>query len=115
MDFDVVTTPTKSSTPSTKRYATEHVLEFQLLPKFLDHVQSIAPMFDDPEDAGSASKVTFCQYLNLWYTSETFEILGYDGKYQGLQWLAQMYPGKLNDWADEFVVRIDGGDSAVLD
>lgn len=103
--------PSWEGPPPTSRFATEHVLEFHLLPKFFDYLKTEAARtsktYSDPD--GGARKVSFCEYFSAWWASGTTFEMDVNGVEAGsffnaLQWTANMFPGKKNDWATEILV-----------
>ncbi|KKY21949.1 putative glycosyl hydrolases family 18 protein [Diplodia seriata] len=111
MGFEEITTPVVGGTPPTSRFATEHVLEFHLLPKFFDYLKTEAARtgktYSDPD--GGARRVSFCEYVAAWWASgTTFELdvpaVAAGSEFNAMQWTANMFPGKNNDWATEFLI-----------
>ena len=79
---------------NTDRFATEHILEFQLLTIFLESLKQ-CPMLKEYWDPGATKWVT---------------IKGV--RRSPFQWVAYQYPGSDNTYSDEFVLLDSGVNAA---
>ena len=91
-DFGLVGTPT-----DTKNYATEHILEFQLLKIFLEaKSEKDGLSFKD-------KSVNLCDYMDeYWAGTLSVNVDGQEGT--PIELLPKVFPGKDNAFASEFVV-----------
>ncbi|KAL8694715.1 MAG: hypothetical protein Q9224_003515, partial [Gallowayella concinna] len=86
----------------TNRYATEHILEFQLLPIFLD-LQSSGNIYPNPE--GGTTSVDFCTYFSAyWETGEDYWVTVNGNSRSPLQHVAYQFPGSDSAYNGEFVL-----------
>jgi len=92
--FGVIPTPS-----NTRVYATEHILEYQLLQHFLNDMESTIGQFNDP--AGGGGKVDFCDYIRPYWYENQITVNGKTDK--ATQILAYAYPGK-TQYTDEWVM-----------
>lgn len=62
----------KGQPPDTSIYSTEHILEFQMFPKFLDWMGARPNTWPNPLDtSANARQVSFCEYYWVCITSES--------------------------------------------
>ncbi|KAL8730716.1 MAG: hypothetical protein Q9166_003908 [cf. Caloplaca sp. 2 TL-2023] len=100
--FGVVSTPASGQT---KRYATEHILEFQLLTIFLD--EQSGGSYPDPN--GGPNRVSFCEYFGAYWDPGASGFVTVNGKRRSpLQHVAYMFPGSDSAYNNEFVL-LDSG------
>ena len=91
-DFGLVGTPTE-----TNKYATEHILEFQLLKIFLEAKS-------EKDGLGyKDSSVNLCDYMDE-YWAGTINVNVDGEKGTPIELLPKVFPGKDNAFASEFVV-----------
>lgn len=89
-------------------YATEHILEFQLVPIFLEaYSAQQGRRYQDP--AGSGNLVDLCHYLQpYWYTLPVGSYINVNGVTdKPIQFVASTFPGT-NNFENEFVI-LDAG------
>ncbi|KAG9952210.1 glycoside hydrolase family 18 protein, partial [Aureobasidium melanogenum] len=109
-DMEQVTTPAKGSSSG---YATEHILEAQLLGLFLSETGATWPRADYfPNPVGKTmtpgldwwkdTTYNMCQYFWFWWNGKMITINGV--KQEPVQFVASVYPGKDNSWAKEFML-----------
>jgi len=85
------------------------VLEFQLLPKFLDelNIKKGKTAFDSPETmADDDDKVSLCKYMQpYWKTLRvSHPTISIPVTATPLYWIGSVFPGRDNDWVGEFVL-----------
>ncbi|KAI4285352.1 MAG: hypothetical protein L6R38_000708 [Xanthoria sp. 2 TBL-2021] len=92
-------------------FATEHILEFQLLPIFLEEQGGTfsekekpnSEIYLDPE--GGPNKIGFCEYLEYyWSRGDRFWVTVGGNTRSPLQHVAYQYPGKDSAYNAEFVL-----------
>lgn len=102
-DFGTVNTPQSADTG---KFATEHILEYQLYPIFLDDLKTrFGPRINPLRTA--SNYVNMCKYMKpywqpggrLWFTLD-----GGTEKNTPLNWVGSVFPGKNNAYEDEFVL-----------
>ncbi|KAI4763235.1 glycoside hydrolase [Aureobasidium sp. EXF-3400] len=108
-DMEQITTPAKGA-----EFATEHILEAQLLGIFLSETASQDDEnYDNPIGPSASKQVTdinwwtdleydMCQYFWFWWNGKKITINGV--RQEPIQFVAQVYPGKDNIWSDEFML-----------
>jgi chitinase len=91
----------------TKDYATEHILEFQLLKLFFESLGDGNRIYDDP--VGSTSKVFACQYLKPYWDKlpSRFYIVVDTMRARALDILTDAFPSTTHD-TKEWVLLIKG-------
>lgn len=104
-DFGEVATP---SGADTSNFATEHILEYQLLPIFLNAMNIIYgrsyrknPLSDQPDH------VDFCKYMKPYWQPGGrfwFTLQGETTKKDPLGWAGSAFPGKDNAYENELVL-----------
>jgi hypothetical protein len=57
--------------PDTSIYSTEHILEFQMLPKFLDYMETLSRSWPNPLNQTDTRTVGFCNYY--WVSFRLYE------------------------------------------
>lgn len=94
-DFGLVDTPTDTS-----KYATEHILEFQLLKIFLEaKSEKDGLKWKDAE----GDSVYLCDYMKEYWAGDiSLNVDGEEGK--PIELLPKVFPGKDNGFASEFVL-----------
>jgi hypothetical protein len=103
--FGVVPTP---ATGETSKFATEHLLEFKLLPWFFTSIRHKKTMRNPLNASLTAQNVNLCSYFNTWWTKrflivgETFS--GKDTPQIAVDWAAAKFPGKYNTYTDELML-----------
>ena len=94
-DFGIIPKP-----PTTNKYATEHILEFQLIKIFIEAFNGKSKTYKVP---GEKEEKNFCAYMkHYWAGKITLDVEGDKGT--PLELLPKVYPGNANNWADEWVV-----------
>ena len=87
------------------------MLEFQLLPKFLDefNAEKGKTAFDSPENMAD-DKVSLCKYMQpYWKTLRvSHPTINNPVTATPLYWIASVFPGRDNDWVGEFIL-LEGG------
>ena len=112
--FGVVATPTKGNTAG---FATEHILEFQMIKQFIQEMNSNEfsdDAFVDPTD--NTKRVSFCRYIKTYYFNSKIKVVATPTNPNGpintpLFWITNAYPGK-NQNAAEFVLLEKGVNTA---
>ncbi|WPH03961.1 glycoside hydrolase, protein [Acrodontium crateriforme] len=88
-----------------RNFATEHVLEFQLLPIFFDVVQKIYGKEHFPNPLGTGRPVDFCHRIQPYWRPPASQWITVNGERKTpLQAMCDGFPGKDNQYADEFVL-----------
>jgi chitinase len=95
----------------TKLYATEHVLEFQLVKIFLEGLGDGLKLYDDP--LGGENKVSACKYLRpYWYKVPAAQYITVDGqKSEPMKLLATAFPSK-TQFTKDWVLLVSGVNTA---
>jgi len=113
--FGIVSTPVKGT--NSDQYATEHILEFQLISIFLEEAMAaLGEIYSDlTPGAIAGSKVDLCKYMKpFWNIGGTFWFsMDNSGAIKNpLDWIGSVYPGKDNAWVSEFVLLETGVNTA---
>lgn len=101
--FDLVTVPVKGV--NSMDYATEHILEFQLLSIFITKTSTqLGNKFANPSTSSKGTNVNLCGYMKpYWYTPKN--VIDINGvKRTALQWVSYQFPGSDNAFTSEFVL-----------
>jgi chitinase len=110
MDFTFGRLPQTPAPPD--RYATEHVLEFQLIKLFITELsKEKGQIYNDPK--GTGAQVTLCKYMSpYWYQIPAAKRITVDG-FTGLALdiLGNAFPGN-GHFAEEFVLLDSGVNNA---
>lgn len=94
----------------TNRYATEHILEFQLVGIFFDEIKNQVQCPDPTPGAALGRIVNLCGCMKpLWYqlnaaTRPTMNVNGQQVSMDPVDWVGSVFPGSDNQWANEFVL-----------
>lgn len=94
-DFGTISTPAE-----TAKYATEHILEFQLLKIFIDAKSDKDRLKYTKSDG---VQVNLCGYLKSWWAGDTSVKLDTEAG-TPMEILPKVFPGRGNNYASEFVV-----------
>lgn len=109
--FGLITTPVAGQT---SKFATEHILEFQLVKIFIDaQSSSLGARFPNPFPGG-VGKVSLCTYMQpYWYNLPPQLGSLLNGKRRSpIQMIAYQFPGSDSDYNDEFVLLAAGVNAA---
>lgn len=92
------------------RFATEHILEFQLIKHFFDEMQEKkGAVYDNPKRGGKA-KVGLCSYMQGYWNNAQFS-MDSSGPRRPMDFVGQVFPGMDNQYVSEFVI-LDSGINA---
>jgi chitinase len=98
MGFGVVPAPADTS-----RFATEHILEFQMVKNFLNSLGTGAPTVACYD---TAQPVAFCKCMkSFWYDASPGDRITVNGvSKDAIDWVGSVFPSHENAWGNEFVL-----------